>query len=173
MKSLFYPLVEIRLILYAILGLVSEVLFTAIMDLIAPKFLQSWHAKSLVQSEGSQENEIARDSKAMGYTFLWMIPIYMLLVFIEPVSQLLLTWPWFLRGLVYLIFFWIAEYITGALIKKITGYCPWDYSYSRFSVHGYIRWDYAPVWFSFSLFVEWISAKFILLAPAIKEIFFG
>ncbi|MDO8493848.1 MAG: hypothetical protein Q7S68_00730, partial [Deltaproteobacteria bacterium] len=127
MEGLFYPDPLVRLPFYICAGLLAEVLFTGIADLIAPQFLHSWKAKNIDYTSTSGR----RDPRAMGYTFLWMIPIYGLLIFIEPTSILLADWPLWLRGFVYLGGFWIAEYVTGFLIKNLTGYCPWDYSYSK------------------------------------------
>ncbi len=162
----------IRLPLYIALGITTEVLFTGIMDLVAPRFLQSWNAKNLDRNASDPiPIPIRRDPRAMGYTFLWMIPLYATLIVIEPLSRWLAGYPFWIRGLVYLSLFWIGEFASGAFIKKITGYDPWDYSYSRFSFRGHIRWDFAPFWFSFALFVEWISHKFILITPALKSVF--
>lgn len=170
MSDLFYPDPLIRLPLYVALGLVTEALFTGTMDLVAPLFLQSWNAKN---GDGHKPQVVRRDRKAMGYTFLWMIPIYAALIVLEPLSRWLQATPFWARGFVYLVMLWVAEYASGALIKKISGTIPWDYSYSRFSVHGYIRWDFAPFWYGFTLMAEYMSRKFVLLTPAIKAAFSG
>ncbi len=165
---MFYPDLWVRMPLYIALGIVTEVLFTGIADLIHPHFLQSWNAKDL---EKRPPTVVRRDPRAMGYTFLWMIPIYMLLAFLEPVSLALSDVPWVIRGVIYVIGLWIVEYTAGALIKKLVGHDPWDYSYSRFSFHGHIRWDFAPLWFVFTLTAEYMSHKFVQLTPAIKNLF--
>ena len=155
---------EYRIPLYIIYGLVSELLFTAIADLINPNFLKSWNVFG-------KEKSIRRDVTAIGYSFLWMIPIYPLLAFIEPMHELMKDFPIFIRGLIYVLALWIVEYVSGWLIKKISGRCPWDYSASRWNVGGFIRIDFLPVWFVFILTAEWLSEKFILLTPAIKQVF--
>lgn len=165
MTTLFAPDVLLRLPLYSALGLVAEVLFTGVVDLINPGFLQSWNAKELVPRVPDR-----RDPRAVGYTFLWMVPLYALLVFVEPLARGLADWPLWARGFVYLPLFWIGEYLSGALIKKLVGRCPWDYSYSRWSVHGFIRWDYAPIWYAFTLLVEVFSRHAIALTPALKAL---
>lgn len=164
----FYPDIAVRLPLYIAFGLVTEILFTGISDLIWPTFLQSWRVKNLMPDPPIPER---RDPRAVGYTFLWMIPIYALLAFVEPMSRWMADMAWFVRGMAYLVFIWLCEYFTGMLIKKITGHCPWDYSYSKFSFQGYIRWDFAPLWFIFGLIVEFFSEKFVLLTPSIRTIF--
>ena len=166
MQNIFPQDPLIRLPFYVALGLVSEVLFTGTIDLILPQFLKSWNAKGTP----SALIPIGRDPRLMGYSFLWMIPIYAGLILIEPIFYWIHLWPLFVRGLFYLVLFWIGEYASGFVIKKITGQCPWDYSYSRFSFHGYIRWDFAPIWFTFALIVEKFSQKMILLTPSLKLI---
>lgn len=168
MDNLFAPDPLVRIPLYVMLGLMTEVLFTGIADLINPMFLQSWNTKTLDKTRPAVTR---RDPRAMGYTFLWMIPLYAALIVIEPLSQWLAPLPIWVRGVVYLAVFWTGEYIGGALIKAVSGYDPWDYSYSRYSVHGHIRWDFAPVWYSFTLLVEMLSRKFIALTPALKVVF--
>ncbi|MDO8518542.1 MAG: hypothetical protein Q7T11_00065 [Deltaproteobacteria bacterium] len=157
-----------RIPLYMSLGLVTEVLFTGFVDLAAPRFLESWRVKN--PDPRNRAAPSRSDPRAVGYTFLWMIPCYALLVFLEPLTAWLSAWPLWLRGFVYLPLFWMGEYTTGFLIKKISGYCPWDYSYSKYSLHGYIRWDFGPLWYAFTLIVDIFSRKFILLTPAIKAV---
>lgn len=163
-----------RIPFYIIYGLVCEVLFTAICDLISPKFIKSWNVFGKESSARSPSWRFdGRDPRAVGYSFLWMIPIYGLLVFMEPVSRGLSPLPWPVRGMIYVLVLWIMEYLTGFLIKKISGFCPWDYSASRFNLHGYVRFDFFPFWFAFMMMAEGLSRKLILLTPALKEVFFN
>ena len=169
---IFEPGWQYRLPLYVILGIVCEVLFTATTNLINPKFLKSWNVFGReFFAESPHWRLSGRDPRAVGYSFLWMIPIYALLIFIEPWSQILSEVPFFLRGSFYVLIVWIAEYSGGFLIKAITGRCPWDYSHARWNFHGFIRWDFFPFWFVFMLLAEWFSRKFILLTPAIEHVF--
>lgn len=157
----------VRLPFYIAFGLVCEILFTGIIDLLYPSFLQSWKHKVKGNLSGLSTT---RDARAMGYTFLWMIPIYAGFVLMEPFFQLLSSHHFLIRGFVYLILIWTGEFISGFIIKKITGFIPWDYSYSRFSFYGYIRWDFAAIWFIFSLILEKFSQKLILLTPYLRQI---
>ena len=166
MPQLFYPDPLIRIPFYIALGLVTEVIFTGVMDLIAPNFLQSWRLKNAPAPEKPKA-----DPRAMGYSFLWMIPLYGLLVGIEPMQITMTSVPLIFRGLIYLAAFWVGEYLTGALLKRIIGFCPWDYSNSRFSVHSYIRWDFGPFWYVFTLFLDRFTLKLVALTPAIKALF--
>ncbi len=171
---------EYRIPLYIIYGLVSELLFTAIADLINPNFLKSWNVFDPSPLplplkgggiKGGGDPGRMRNPKAIGYSFLWMLPIYALLALIEPAHELMKNFPIFIRGFIYVLALWSVEYISGALIKKISGRCPWDYSASRWNLSGFIRLDFLPVWFVFVLTAEWLSGKFILLTPAIQQVF--
>jgi uncharacterized membrane protein len=46
------------------------------------------------------------------------------------------------------------EFLTGGLLRLITGACPWDYGSGALSVMGLIRLDYAPLWAVLGLFFE-------------------
>ncbi len=86
-----------------------------------------------------------------------MLPIYGLAVFLfEPLHNFLRPYPWPLRGLVYVAGIYVVEFLTGWLLRIITGKCPWDYSQARFQFMGLVRWDYAPVWFGFCFALEWL-----------------
>lgn len=172
MQALFAPDPLVRLPLYAIIGLVAEVVFTASQDLLNPMFLRSWNVFGHASlTERPDWRPPGRDLRAMGYTFLWMIPIYMLMILLEPIQPLLSSLPFLLRGFFYIPLVWIAEYACGALIRALIGRCPWDYSYSRFSFHGLIRWDFAHVWYFFGLIFEYLFPRIVALTPAIRAVF--
>lgn len=139
----------LRFILYGLGGWCGEIVWTAIRDRVRGR---------------------ASDWKLRGTTYLWMFPIYGSIVFLyEPVHDLLRAWPWALRGLIYTLGFFAAEYLSGWLIKRLTGSCPWDYSqWSRFSVNGYIRLDYAPIWFLVGLGLEPIHDALLRLTPLLR-----
>jgi hypothetical protein len=50
------------------------------------------------------------------------------------------------RALAYAATCLAVEYVTGALVRRLTGRVPWDYRGARFGVHDLIRLDYAPFW---------------------------
>jgi uncharacterized membrane protein len=136
----------LHLLLYALLGLVVEVLYTAIYAA----------AEAIV-------DRLPIDGRLQGHTYLWMLPIYGLggLLF-EQVHTILASWHWTARGLLYALGIFLVEYLSGFVIEKLTGSIPWDYSKRRWHVHGKIRLDYLPVWFCFGLFLEtatgWVHA---------------
>ncbi len=62
--------------------------------------------------------------------------------------------PWPLRGLLWAALCFALEYAVGWALRRVTGRCPWDYSYARWSVDGLIRLDYLPLWFCLGLVME-------------------
>jgi len=139
----------IRFCIYGLLGWCWEVVWTAVTE----------------KAFGQQ-----KDWRLMGHSYLWMFPIYGLLAPIgEPIHNALRPHFWLLRGLAYLIGIWAVEYITGWLLRKLTGKCPWDYSHLRGNIHGIITLEYAPVWFGFGLGFERIHDFLVRLGPAFPE----
>ncbi len=65
-----------RFLIYGILGLVIEVIYTGMASLLKGDF------------------------SMQGFTFLVMIPIYGLAIFFEPLHNRLRSNPWWIRGLV-------------------------------------------------------------------------
>ena len=137
-----------RFVLYGLGGWCSEIIFTSIRDRVRGR-VNYW--------------------KLRGTTYLWMFPIYGLIAILyEPVHDTIRAWAWPLRGVIYMLGFFAIEYLTGWLLKRITGSCPWDYSkWSLYSIHGYIRLDYAPIWFLLGLGLEPIHDILVRLTPAI------
>lgn len=86
-------------------------------------------------------------------TSLWMFPIYGLAAFFSPLCLKIKNKGTALRGFIYTICIYAAEFATGSFLKKYKA-CPWDYSKSKFNVKGIIRLDYFPAWFAAGLFFE-------------------
>jgi uncharacterized membrane protein len=123
-----------RFLIYGAVGCCFEIFFTAI---------KSWIASNY------------KDWTFHGKSYIWMFPIYGLLAFLfEPVHDAIRSALWPLRGIVYVIGFYVVEYATGWILKVTTGKCPWDYSDKKYHFHGLIRWNYAPVWFLFCMAME-------------------
>jgi len=139
----------IRFIIYGMLGWCGEIIWTATREKLS-----------------GQE----RGWKLRGTTYLWMFPLYGLIApLYEPVHNALRAWPWPLRGVVYMLGFWAVEYLTGWVLKRLIGVCPWDYSRARWHVHGFIRLDYGPVWFLVGLGLERVHDLLVQLTPAIQQ----
>ncbi|AET70723.1 putative membrane protein [Desulfosporosinus orientis DSM 765] len=111
-----------RFIFYGTIGLLVEVIYTGLASLL--------HG----------------DLSMHGFTFLVMIPIYGLSVFLEPLHNLLRPNPWWIRGFIYLALIWTIEYFSGAILASVLGSCPWRYGDSL-NIHGYITLRMAPEWF--------------------------
>ena len=138
----------IRFLIYGALGWCFEIVWTALTGKV----------------RGMQP-----DWRLTGHTYLWMFPIYGLLAPIgEPVHNALRDYPWILRGTIYLLAIWAVEFVTGWLIKVLTGKCPWDYSHLRGNFHGIVALEYAPVWFLFGLAFERVHDALVKLTPAIQ-----
>lgn len=120
----------IRFLFYGLVGWCTEIVYTGLDSLLKG------------------------DWRLPGVTYLWMLPIYGLGVFLERVHDLIRPKPWFVRGIIWLLLIWSIEYTSGWILKDITGFCPWDYSDSSYSVNGFIRLDMAPQWFLAGLLFE-------------------
>ena len=118
-----------RFILYGMIGWSLEIIWTALGSLIE------------------------KDYRLVGRTSIWMFFIYASVIFFEPLCDFLRALPVIVRGGVYVVCFFVIEYATGIVLKRIK-ICPWDYSHSRFNIKGIIRLDYAPVWFVAGLIFE-------------------
>lgn len=122
-------------VIFGLLGLLMEVVWTGLHSLLK------------------------KDLKLTSNTSIWMFFIYGSASFLAPVCGLISSFPVIIRGGVYAICIFTAEYISGFLMKKIN-VCPWDYSGHKYSVKGVIRLDYAPVWFFAGLFFEMVHRYF-------------
>lgn len=131
-----------RVLIYGAFGWCAEIVWTAAYELVA---------------DLARNGRVASPERwrLTGRTYLWMFPLYGAggLLF-EPCHEALRAYPWPLRGLVWMLLIFAVEYVSGAGLRRLTGLCPWDYSYARCQVHGLIRLDYAPVWFLFGLLLE-------------------
>lgn len=103
----------------------AEVIFTALMD-----------AK-------------AKGPRLIGYSYVWMLPIYALLY---PGFSLLLPlvgdWAWPLRGALYAVIIMVCEMITGLILKAALGEAPWESEYrgKKWAVYSLVRLDFFPAW---------------------------
>ena len=88
-----------------------------------------------------------------GTTSLWMFPIYGAGCLLRPICALVKKCHWFVRGCVYALFIFVAEYLSGRFLLK-KGRCPWSYGKARWNIGKVIRLDYAPCWFATGLLME-------------------
>ena len=89
---------------------------------------------------------ISGDLRLSGQSTLWMFFIYGCAVFLERIHHLIARWPWFLRGMLWVLLIWSIEYTSGFLLYTILGVHPWYYT-DRLAVNGFITLSYAPAWF--------------------------
>ncbi len=116
----------VKMALFACIGIAMEVVFTAISDF---QKTRSW--------------------RLMGYSYVWMLPVYALVpVFLRvlhpPLEGIILP----LRLLTYTAILMAMEYVSGRILRKLLGEAPWEPAYRghRLAIDGLVRLDYAPAW---------------------------
>lgn len=92
------------------------------------------------------------DMALMSHSSIWMIVIYGMAIFLEPIQNLLKDKNWFIRGIVYMLLIYITEYITGFALDTLN-IKVWNYTDSL-NINGYITLAFAPLWFTVGLFFE-------------------
>jgi len=91
----------------------------------------------------------AKGPRLIGYSYVWMLPIYMLLY---PGFYFLLPfvgdWAWPLRGAIYAVLIMIIEGITGFALHAALGEAPWESEYrgKRWALWDLVRLDFFPAW---------------------------
>jgi len=132
-----------QFILFGALGLITEVTFTSLKNLFTQRVYE-----------------------LKGETSLWMFPIYGLIAFFFPlIAYRIGSFPWFIRGIIYMLVFYIVEYLSGLILRKLK-ICPWNYP-PKYSLNGLIYFPYAPFWFAAGLGVEKIYPTVVALSRAI------
>jgi len=129
-------------IIFGCFGIAAEVFFTATVNFI----------------HEIQQN-LPHDYRLIGKSYIWMFFIYGAASMLFPPFYRLVS----RHHLVVRLFFYgcgifIVEFISGFLLEKITGVCPWHYT-SGVNILGYIRLDYLPVW----MFFGWLMERFYLI----------
>ena len=123
-----------KIVVYGCLGLLIEVFFTGISSLF----------------RGHKD--------APAKTYLWMLPIYgVSALVLEGLSEVL-PWPFYIKAFVYVLFIYIAEGLSGWVLKKTTGRIPWDYGISHWTPMGLINLKYAPYWLMLAMAFDSITA---------------
>jgi uncharacterized membrane protein len=137
----------IRFVVYGLGGWCGEILFTALTESLA-----------------------RRDWRLVGTTTLWMFPIYgSIALLYEPAHAAIREWPLAARAVAWSLGFTAVEWVSGWLIARLIGRCPWDYSGRRFAINPYVRWDFLPIWALVGLALEPLSDLLIRLTPAIAR----
>ncbi len=129
--------VLLRIVLFACLGLLIEVFFTAGYALIRG----NWNMH--------------------GNSSPWMLIVYGLLgVLIRPVSEQFRRWriPYLGRAFFYMVCIFAVEYMYGVAFD-MAGLRIWDYSNYAWNLHGHITLVYTPFWFFLALWLEYLHKK--------------
>ncbi|PIR15548.1 MAG: hypothetical protein COV48_13730 [Elusimicrobia bacterium CG11_big_fil_rev_8_21_14_0_20_64_6] len=98
-----------------------------------------------------------RDRRLLGYSYVWMFPVYALLY---PGFRLLLplvgAWAWPLRAALYAVLIMIFELLTGLALRAAAGEAPWEPEYrgKRWAVLNLVRLDFFPAWAAGTLAFE-------------------
>jgi len=126
---------------FIVLGITLEVFWTSILDSIKTK-----------------------NPRLTGVSYLWMFPIYAVVPFIYiSVLARFQNTSIFLKGIIYMLGFYVLEFISGYLIRKAVGVSPWDYKNHsiklfgkkyKSSLDGFICLEYAPVWYLYGIIGE-------------------
>lgn len=125
-------LIMTRFIIFGILGILGSVLFTAIRSSIAERRYEFEGEASLI-----------------------LFPFYGMITIIYPLIAIHMgSIPWYGRGAIYTLTFYVAQYLLGLGLTRI-GICPWKYP-PGWSIGGLVRVSDAPVWFIAGLLIEWL-----------------
>lgn len=139
--------VALRVLFFALLGLLIEVFFTGVGRI----FKGDWDME--------------------GNASPWMMPVYGLLgLFVAPVSDALKRHRISLipRALLYMMLIFVVEYLFGALFDLV-GLEIWNYSRRPLNLHGYITLTYAPFWFFLGLWLEYLHRRIDTCAVALSR----
>jgi len=131
------PRTVARFVLFALLGLLLEVFFTAAHELASG----NWNMH--------------------GRTSPWMMLDYGLLgVAVMPLGRAMARRgvPLAGRAFVYMLGIFGIEYVSGLAFNAF-GLVIWDYSDKAYNLHGQITLLYAPFWFALGLVVESLYAR--------------
>lgn len=104
----------------------------------------------------------------IGKTSPLMFPIYGLAAVIRPVYGRLSDLPVCLRGVLYALGIYCAEFTFGTILRFFH-MCPWDYSQAAFQYRGLIRLDYFPLWFLMGLFYEKLLLHLYFTVPVQRQ----
>ncbi|XP_072265883.1 transmembrane protein 229B [Pyxicephalus adspersus] len=136
-----------RWYVYAIHGILCEILFTSIWDVFAEK-----------------------KCKLIGVSSIWAILIYGTAIFlIEKMSfHLKRKCPLVARCLIYTLWTYIWEFSTGYVLR-IFDACPWDYSHFPGNIKGLITLEYAVPWYFGCMIAEQVVIKYTLRLQLLQD----
>lgn len=130
-----------RLYIYALHGLLCEVVFTAVWDCC-----------------------VTPDPRLVAHTSLWALPMYGSAVFVlEDLSAWLKgkRCPLAARLVLYTVLTYMWEFSWG-MVLRLLGACPWDYSHFQYNLLGLVTLEYALPWAVASLLAETLVVHYTL-----------
>lgn len=91
-----------------------------------------------------------------GKTYVWMFPIYAIIPFaFDFLYNRLKKLPLMARLFIYASLIFVIEFISGFLLKQITGKCPWEYT-TGLQICGFIQLQFLPFWMFFAFIIEYL-----------------
>ena len=129
--------VVIRVVLFALLGLLVELFFTALGSLLKGNINFSGHSSP------------------------WMMLDYGILgLMVGPMAGAMKRkrLPLLLRAVVYMLGIFLVEYVSGEIFT-LFGLSIWDYSDLPLNLRGQITLTYAPFWFLLGLWLEFLNRR--------------
>ena len=97
-----------------------------------------------------------------------MLPVYALVCpLFEPVHDGLrgrVSLP--VRAATYGAGFQLVEFVSGSVLRRVTGEAPWDYRQARLNIDGLVRLDYLPLWAIVGLGAEQVHDRLMRRRPA-------
>ena len=122
----------IRFLIFGMLGIVGQVIATAVMGMVA-----------------------SRRVDFTGHASVILFPFWGLIAFLYPFVAIQVGGlPWYARGGISLGLFYVLQFLVGMLLTKLR-LCPWSYS-GKAQLAGLIRLADAPAFFLAGLAIEWI-----------------
>ncbi|TSC84718.1 MAG: hypothetical protein G01um101413_102 [Parcubacteria group bacterium Gr01-1014_13] len=142
-------------LLYTALGISVEAIFTGIGDII--------------------RNELAGNSFdpiLPCRVSLWIIPVYGLsatiaFAIIDAYLPRLFSWPWWIRGLIYMVVIYSFEFVWALALESLLGIQVWNYEDSEYRIWRYINPYFCVVWFVFGFALE--KVKVYILPRLLKS----
>jgi len=146
-----------KFLLYGCIGIVVEVLFTGIYQLLS----KNW--------------------KLTGHTYLWMFVPYGLTGLVMELVRASLDCPFYIKAFVYVPIIYGAEALSGYVILIVTRFLqkllgghgaviPWNYGSHRWTLGGLINLKYFPFWFGLAMLFEPICCILGTTVRALAEL---
>jgi uncharacterized membrane protein len=136
-----------RFVIFAMMGLLLEVFFTAIIK------------------------GLAGDRNLHGMTSPWMMIDYGLLgLLLMPIARPMIRRkvPLPVRSIVYMVGIFAVEFLSGWVFDEC-GLKIWDYSAYRGNLYGYITPQFIPLWYALGLSAEFLYQRVDMVALALAR----